>query len=275
MGLYASILSLTQAVAGMGINSSGVRQIAEAVGSAETMRIARTASVLRRSSILLGLLGALLCSSSLGPCPRSLSAVTTTPTPSRFSLLAVLLQHRKQRPRSPASGPPAHLGSSQDWDARCPFRGTLTAIALVYCSRTRGSGALPHRAAGASLLFSWWFSRRVTLNIPALSTAKVGQEAGTLLKLGLAFMASGMLIMGSAYMIRVIIVRRDQSLGSRPISVRMGHWWVVRRVHPTGNGGRLYPRLTAVVQQRDECNRLVNEQGQVSMLLAARALSRR
>ena len=60
MGLYGSITDLTISIAGMGINSSGVRQIAEAVGSGDTERIARTAVVLRRISIFLGVLGAVL-----------------------------------------------------------------------------------------------------------------------------------------------------------------------------------------------------------------------
>ncbi len=51
---------LTQSVAGMGINSSGVRQIAEAAGSGDKTRIAQTAAVLRRTSVVLGLLGAAL-----------------------------------------------------------------------------------------------------------------------------------------------------------------------------------------------------------------------
>ena len=59
-GLYSSIADLTQSIAGMGINSSGVRQIAEAVGSDDTERIALTAAVLRRTSIVLGALGAVL-----------------------------------------------------------------------------------------------------------------------------------------------------------------------------------------------------------------------
>ncbi len=57
MGLYGSITDLAQSIASMGVNSSGVRQIAEAVGSGETERIARTAAVLRRTSVVLGLLG--------------------------------------------------------------------------------------------------------------------------------------------------------------------------------------------------------------------------
>src|SRR5690348_15864267 len=46
-GLYGSILDLSQNIAGMGVNSSGVRQIAEAAGSNDTCKIGRTAAVLR------------------------------------------------------------------------------------------------------------------------------------------------------------------------------------------------------------------------------------
>ena len=59
-GLYMSIVTLTQSVAGMGINSSGVREIAEAAGSDDKHRIARTVAVLRRTSIILGVVGAAL-----------------------------------------------------------------------------------------------------------------------------------------------------------------------------------------------------------------------
>src|SRR5262249_14131721 len=58
LGLYSSIVDFVVAVAGMGVNSSGVRQIAEARGSGDEGRIARTAAVLRRTAVVLGLLGA-------------------------------------------------------------------------------------------------------------------------------------------------------------------------------------------------------------------------
>jgi len=45
-GLYGSIADVTQNVAGMGVNGSGVRQIAAAVGSGDTDRIARTVAEL-------------------------------------------------------------------------------------------------------------------------------------------------------------------------------------------------------------------------------------
>src|SRR5258708_28701078 len=46
-GLYGSISNLAQSFAGMGINSSGVREIAEAVGSDDQEQIALTTTVLR------------------------------------------------------------------------------------------------------------------------------------------------------------------------------------------------------------------------------------
>ncbi len=45
---------------GSGVNSSGVRQIAEAAGSGDEERMAQTAAILRRTSLVLGILGAVL-----------------------------------------------------------------------------------------------------------------------------------------------------------------------------------------------------------------------
>src|SRR3954447_22211251 len=59
MALYSSIIDLTSTISGMGLNSSGVRQIAEAVGTGDAKRIALTAVVLRRTAAVLGALGAL------------------------------------------------------------------------------------------------------------------------------------------------------------------------------------------------------------------------
>src|SRR4051812_46683504 len=42
-GLYTSIITLTQNIAGVGVNSSGVRQIAEAAGSGDQAKVAKTA----------------------------------------------------------------------------------------------------------------------------------------------------------------------------------------------------------------------------------------
>jgi PST family polysaccharide transporter len=45
MGLYGLIADLAQSIAGMGINATGVRRIAESVSTGHTKRIARAAVV--------------------------------------------------------------------------------------------------------------------------------------------------------------------------------------------------------------------------------------
>src|SRR4051794_1891917 len=59
-GLFDSIASTARAVAGLGIESSAVREIAEAVGSGDNTRVARTIYSLRRIAFYSGALGAVL-----------------------------------------------------------------------------------------------------------------------------------------------------------------------------------------------------------------------
>ena len=60
MGFYSLVADVARNIATMGLNTSGVRQIAEAVGSGENERVARTAATLRRIALLLGLGGGVL-----------------------------------------------------------------------------------------------------------------------------------------------------------------------------------------------------------------------
>ncbi len=53
-GVYSSLVNLAQCITGLGVNSSGVRQIAQAASTRSESQIACTVLVLRRASILLG-----------------------------------------------------------------------------------------------------------------------------------------------------------------------------------------------------------------------------
>ncbi len=87
--------------------------------------------------------------------------------------------------------------------------GAAITIALVYIFGEQG--VAPSLVAGAAmgLVISWWYSRRVQIQLPAMSRTEVTQEAASLLKLGFAFMLSGLLMMGAAYAVRAIILRMD------------------------------------------------------------------
>jgi len=81
-------------------------------------------------------------------------------------------------------------------------------------------------------------------------------------------MASGFLTLGAAYAIRIIVVRMAgmEAAGLYQSAWSLGGLYAGFILQAMG--ADFYPRLTAVVRNHDECNRLVNEQAQISLLLA-------
>ncbi len=267
MGLYTSIANLAQSIAGMGVNSSGVRQIAAAVGSGDTGRIARTAAVLRRTSVALGALGAVLLLGLSGPISRLTFGNGERALPVALLSLAVLFRVVSDGQGALVQG----LRRISDMARIAVYGGLLATgatIALVYLFRERGVVPSLIATTAASLIFTWWFSRKGQVPVLPMAASEVSREAGALLKLGFAFMASGMLTMGTAYAIRLFIVRRIHvgAAGLYQSAWTLGVLYVGFVLQAMG--ADFYPRLTAVVRDRAQCNRLVNEQAQISLLLA-------
>jgi antigen flippase len=266
-GLYGSIADLTQSVAGMGINSSGVRQIAEAVGSDNTGRIARTTVVLRRTSILLGVLGAIL----LGVLSKQVSALTfgSKQHAGAVCLLSIVVFFRLV-----SAGQGALIqGMRRITDLAKmgvlgALSGTLISIPVVYFLREKGVVPSLMVVAAMSIMASWWYSRKVCIHTPVLTASQVGQEAGALLKLGFAFMSSSLMTMGVAYAVRVMLLRKVgfEATGLYQCAWTLGGLYVGFILQAIC--ADFYPRLTAIAKDNTACNRLVNEQALVGLLLA-------
>lgn len=267
MGLYTAIANLAQTIAGMGINSSGVRQIASAVGSGDERLIARTATVVRRASVVLGLSGALALVVLSGFVSQLTFASSAHTVPIALLSLAVLFKVLSDGQGALLQGLRRIKALAQS-SILGGLVGTIVGIGLVFLLREKGVVPALIASAAATLLFSLWFSRQVGMETGPVSLGEVAHEARDLLGLGLAFMASGMLAMGTAYAVRMMIVR---TIGLEAAGLYQSAWtigglyvgFVLQAM-----GADFYPRLTALVKNRSECNRLVNEQAEVSMLLA-------
>jgi PST family polysaccharide transporter len=119
-----------------------------------------------------------------------------------------------------------------------------------------------------SIVTSWWYSRKVWVQPPAMTVSEVWEETVALLKLGFAFMASGFLVMGAAYAARIIVVRNIglDAAGFYSSAWTLGGLYVGYILQAMG--ADFYPRLVGVATDNSRCNRSVNEQAQVSLLLA-------
>lgn len=266
-GAYSSVTGLVGGIAGMGISTSGVRQISEAVGSGDTKRISRTALVLRRTSLVMGLLGML----SLLLFCREISQTTfgRTSYAGALAALSVTVLFAEV-----AGGQTAliqgmrrirDLAALSIWGA---FLGTIVSIPLIFFFHERGIVPFLITTSALSIGSSWWYARRVQIQKFPVPPAVVWHEGKALLRLGLVFMASGLMTSAVGYLSRVMIIRK-LNLDAAGLYQAA---WIFSSTYVgfvmSAMGADYFPRLTAVSQDNAKVNRLANEQTEAALLMA-------
>jgi PST family polysaccharide transporter len=272
-GLYTSIANLAQMLSDMGIFGSGVRQIASAVSTGDERRVWQTVLVLRRISIALALIGVSIMvlfsrqisrltfgndSHSRAICWLSIAVFLTLISSSQGALIQGMRRI-------------ADLARMQIFGA---IFGTVCAITLVYFFRERGVVPSIICVAAMSICVSWWFAGKAACTIRSrdtteMSFAFVRSEVAALLKLGIAFMTSGLVTLGVAYWVRITLLHK---IGMEATGIYQSAWtlgglyvgFILQAM-----GADFFPRLTEHAQDNEVCNRLVNEQTYVGLLLAA------
>lgn len=266
-GLYSSVHDIVRSLTGMGINNSGVRQIAEAVGSRDTLRIARTITTLRRVAFSTGALGALLLLLMCRPVSRLTFGDERHAGALAALALAVLFADISAGQAALLQGL-RRIADLARLNVLGACYGTLLSIPIIYFYRERGIVPSLVAVAAMSILTSWWYARKVRVERVAMSWRDVAAETSALLRLGFVFMATGLMTMGLGYLVRLILVRQLSLADAGYYQAA----WVLGGLYfgfiLQAMGADFYPRLTAVAQDDAECRRLVNEQAEVGLLLA-------
>lgn len=270
-GLYIIITDLCTSFVGFGVQSSGVRQVARAVSSGDDHQIARIARVLTLTSLILGALGAVLLVVFAVP----ISALTFG-TEARAS--GVMLLGASVFIRILAGAPTAIIqGSRRIGDlARMTVVGsvlnTVVAIPLIYFLGE--AGVVPSLLAVAitTWIAALFYCGKIELPKVELTFGEFSAETKLLLQLGFAFMASAMLANGSAFLIRILIVQElgVDAAGNYQAAWALGGIYVGFILQAMGTD--FYPHLSAVAHDDGACNRMVNEQSRISILLAGPGL---
>lgn len=271
MGLYGSIIDIAQAIAGLGVGGSGVRQVAEAAGTGDETRISRSAATLRRLSVLLGLFGVLLLATLAFPVSdltfgdyQHVGAIVLLALAVFFRLVSsgetALLQGLRG------------ISSLARINVLSGFFATIVTVPLIYIFGEQALAPALVVTAALSALSIWWFSRQIRLPTVSLSTHQFYTETAALLRLGVAFMVSTLLTFGTAYAVRIIVLTEGgvQAAGLYQAAWAIGGLYTGFILQAMGTD--FYPRLTAAIGDEQDCNRLVNEQAEVSMLLAGPGL---
>lgn len=267
MGLFQSTVDVAFSVVSMGINCSGVRQIAASAGSGKQERIARTSAVLRRMVWVLAVLGAVL----MVAFSRQIASVTFGSDEHAVAIallsLAVVFRLFADAEVALIQGL-RRIADLARMSILGALAGTAAGIALVFWLGEEGIVPAMISVAAATSASAWWYGRKIKLERPVMTAVQVRREATALLRLGVAFMISGLLVMGTAYAVRAMILHRVgiDAAGLYQASWTLGSLYV--GIILQAMGADFYPRLTGIADDNRECNRLVNEQAKVSLLLA-------
>ena len=271
MGMYQAVTGMVGAVTGLGIGSSGVRQIAEAAGSGDEFRIARTIFTLRRTALVLGVVGMFVAVALSKP----LSRVTFG---SDDHARAIALLGATLLLGSISGGQVALIqGMRRIADLAAlnvigAAMGTALSVPIIYFWGVSGIVPSLITVSAMTILPSWWYARKIEVQRVSLSITEVMREAKALVTLGLVFMASGLMTTAVLYFIRVLVVRElgMESVGLYQAATNLSSLYI--GVILNAMGMDFYPRLTAVAEDNNTVNRLVNEQTEVGLLLATPGL---
>ncbi|ANK85041.1 MULTISPECIES: O-antigen translocase [Rhizobium] len=271
MGLYSSIVDMAQSLAGLGVGGSGVRQVAEAAGTGDTTRIAQSATVLRRISVVLALFGALLLAALAYPVSsftfgdyQHVGGIVLLSLAVFFRLVSAGQGALIQGMRG--------IADLARINVLAGLFGTAVSIPLIYLFGVQAIAPSLVLIAAASIVPTWWYSRRIFPNPYPMSARQFGRQVSALLRLGFVFMASGLLTFGAAYAIRIIVLKEGGVMAAGLYQAAWGLGGLYAGFILQAMGTDFYPRLTAMIDNDVECNRLVNEQAEASMLLAAPGL---
>ena len=266
-GLYQSTIEIVKSATGLGLDFSAVRDVAEAAGSGDLQRIGRTVTILRRWVWVTGLLGVAMM--FMFREQFSLYAFKGSDHAVDFVILAVVplftalsggqMAILRGVRRIGAMARAGVLGAVAGFSISVPFywlmgiKGIVPALVL---------------SSLAELGISWSFAKRIKVT-PVVVTLSETVTGGTrMIQLGLFTVITGVATTGTMYLVRIFIAGQ---MGVDGVGQFQAAWNLSATYVGLILGAMAadyYPRLSAVNTDNYQVCKLVNEQTEITLLLA-------
>jgi enterobacterial common antigen flippase len=268
IGLYNAVTGLAGIITGLGIGSSGVRQIAEAAGSGDDKKVARTILTVRRTALILGVLGMLLTALLCKP----LSQITfgNSDHAIAIALLSVtLLFGAVSNGQTALIQGMRRIADLARLSVLGAFLGTLLSLPMIFYWGKGGIVPSIVAVSAISVFTSWWFARKIPIVMIPLSWREAKAEARGLVTLGLVFMASNLMSSATNYVVCVLVLQQIglDGVGLYQAAYTLSALYIGFVLNAMGMD--FYPRLTVAAENNTACNRMVNEQTEIGLLVAA------
>jgi len=268
---FGAIQGLVGTLAGLGIGSSAVRDVAAAVAAGDQTAIGRTVLTLRRMCWLTGLVG-MAAMVALSPIFAQWTFGNQDHTLEIAALGLIILFGNLSGGQTALITGMRRIGDLARLSVSSAVVGTVVSIGFYLSLGLRGIVPALVLAATINLLITWQFAKRVPVPPAKMMWVESFKEAGGMVKLGVVMMWSGLLA-SLATFATVKMITTSISLPAVGIySAAFALSGMLVNFVLGAMGADYYPRLTGVAKDKEALNRLVNEQTEIGLLLAVPGL---
>lgn len=274
IGLLASLTAiqgLIGIIAGLGLQTSVVREVAAAVAKNDDEAIGRSVLTLRRISWLTGLVG-MMAMIVLSPFLSQLTFDSPKYTVDIAALGVIILLTNISGGQMALIQGMRRIGDMAQAGIIGSVLATVSAISFYSWLGLRGIVPSLISIAVMQLAISWYFARRVAVPTVQLNWRKTFTEASGMVRLGLVFMWTGLMTSAVGYITVTLITQQIslQAVGIYSAAFALSGMFVNFILQAMN--ADYYPRLTGLAHDKTVMNRLVNEQTEIGLLLAVPGL---
>lgn len=271
VGNYQAVQGFVGTIAGLGIQSSAVRDVSAAVAKQEQEQIGRTVLSLRRIAWLTGLVGA-LAMVALSPLLSRWTFGSDRYTLQIASLGLIILFSNLAGGQMALIQGMRRIGDLARLNIFGAIAGTIITIAAYASFGLDGIIPALLLASTVQLVASWHFARKVPVPQADMTWLESLRTAGGMVRLGLVFMWNGLLGSFVALAARALITQQLSLEAVGIFSAAFALSGMLVNFVLQAMGADYYPRLTAVADDHATMRRLVNEQTEIGVLLAVPGL---
>lgn len=267
LAIYQSITSLASTIAGLGINTSGVREVAQYHGKGDAMGVAKTVRTLRRVSWFTGIAGMLLLA-ALAPRISELSFGSSEYSWAIAALGVTILLGNITAGQAAVIQGTRRIGDIARISVWGSLAGTIVSVVIYFALGIDGMILALIGIAVISLLVSSYYAWQIKLEVATPSWSETWIQSRGMLKFGIAMVISGMMGTGVAYATRILITREFNIEAVGIYSAAFSISGIFVQFVLGAMGADFYPRLTAEANNHSRMAQLINEQTEVGLLLA-------
>jgi PST family polysaccharide transporter len=268
IGLFTNLVTVAASIAGLGLNASGVREVANAEANGDRKLLSATIVALAACTILLAALATAAVWLLRDPVAHWLQLGPGGSREVGWLSLAAGLSVLMALPLTLLNGF-RHIRALATVQVVAALLGTIAGLAILAAWGSKGLIAyvIAGPASGVIAGFASWQKMKPEQR-PKSDRELVTGQAKHMIRLGFAFMLSGLALSLAVLLVRT---RIKSAIGDVPLGL-FAAAWTISSIYVSlvlqAMTADFYPRLSAIIADREEASRLVSEQVETAMLLA-------